>query len=418
MECKGFKIMIHDFISKLTKLPYSSWSKNADIILLVNDAENFQKDRIGYINEMLKNAKENHIEPEEIGSLKIKLEECLKIAKKNQSDEDDLYIAQAIEIVTHDFGLLHRMQQANVDELIISEMKLNIVQDAIDVGRRLLRNAVRRIHALEFNNEELDTSKIMTIKENYNLSLKDIDPIMSIYENSKRVHLIINAGRSTRLKTTIPKGIIYLNTKPIIQNTIEAGKGAGFTETIVVLGFKEALNKKFLPDTVLTVNQPSVEGTAHAVMSAFNILKNFKGTLLVSYSDMPFITANTLRNLCYKHEKLNSIMTILTTSSDNRPEFGKLVKDKNGHYIRIAQPRIETNLSNQVDAGFYCFSCPEFWNYLGDIKNRNNRYEFYLTDIMSVLSKNGKIIGGYETENQIETIGINRREDLEQAYNV
>lgn len=409
---------IHRFISIQTGYPKEEWIKNADLKYLYEQALIFRQKPVNYSKKILNIIANRIDDPKEIEELNQQIEILLKQAKEENQPETDLYISQAIEILANDYWLLNEMKAQGADQNNILLLKETIITDAIGVGERLFRNAMRKVQALKKANLELDRSKVKPLLQWVQDGSFDLNQSLTISPDIKRIHLIINAGRSTRVRTTIPKGVIYLGGKPLIQHTIDAGKKAGFEKTLVVLGFKKNINEAFLDKSVLTALQPTVEGTAHAVMSVFPALKNFKGVLLVSYSDMPFIRGKTLKRLLEKQESENAVMTILTTSRKKRPEFGRLIKDEQGNYLRIAQVRIEETDADQVDAGFYCFKCPEFWDFLGDVSNENNRYEYYLTDILNKISSSGQLINGHKTDNELETFGINRPNELIKAFEV
>ena len=50
--------------------------------------------------------------------------------------------------------------------------------------------------------------------------------------------LIIGAGLGSRMRTDSPKPLIRIHGVPIIQRTIISLRDAGFTEIIIVIGFK------------------------------------------------------------------------------------------------------------------------------------------------------------------------------------
>lgn len=408
--------MLEEFITNLVGVPQNVWRENADLNYLYNCAAEFRLNRSRYTKKILALIRPRIQNPAELDELQAIVQHLVDQATSQAKPEIDIYISQAIEIVANDFWLLGEMQKQGAPPNAVFLLKRNIGSEAIDVGKRLLNNAKRKVQALSLSKVELDEKKIQSLNK-----LKfdtNASPVAQFLNAAKRIHLIINAGRSTRLRTTIPKGVLYLDGKPLIQHTIDAGRNAGFDATIVVLGFKKDSNALFLDKNIQIITQATIEGTAHAVMCAHSALKNFKGTLLISYSDMPFMQAETLQKLLEKHESSQPVMSILTTRSENNPEFGRLVRDSQGHYLRIAQARIEQTKAEQADAGFYCFQSPAFWPYLLEIENRNNRYEYYLTDILHKISSAGQAIVGHETNDAIETLGINRPHEFIKALEI
>jgi bifunctional UDP-N-acetylglucosamine pyrophosphorylase/glucosamine-1-phosphate N-acetyltransferase len=153
-------------------------------------------------------------------------------------------------------------------------------------------------------------------------------------------------------------------------------------------------------------------------MTAKSYFAEYTGPLLVSYSDMPFIESQTLRALMDKHCAENAVMTLLTTAQKSRPEFGRLLY-REGKVCRISDFRVpaasDEAASDEVDAGFYCFKAPDFWEYLGRVQNNNNRREFILTEIVSHLAEDEQKISTYFIDDLAQTIGINRPAELIEA---
>jgi len=409
---------IEEFITDCVGLPRDIWQKNSDLDYLFSCAQHFRENPSAYVDYILDIITPRIRSSSQLDEIKGIARGLLRQGISQNDPEMDIYIAQALEIIVNDYWLLEEMAGNNVNPDIIFMLKKNISEEAIDVGRRLFGNAIRKIEAIQLHDIPLDLTKVRPLGEVVSAQALSLEETIQISPEIKRIHLIINGGRSTRVRTTLPKGVIFLEGRPLIQYTIDAGRKAGFEATVVVLGFKKEINARFLSEDIFIITQPTIEGTGHAVMNAYRVLKDFKGTLLVSYSDMPFITPESLKRLVEIHERSQALMSILTTSNEKRPEFGRLVCDKKGNYLRIAQVRREEVETNEVDAGFYCFKCPDFWEYLKQVENRNNRYEYYLTDIMNIISSANIPIRGYKTLDEIETIGINRPDELIKALEI
>ena len=103
--------------------------------------------------------------------------------------------------------------------------------------------------------------------------------------------VILTAGEGKRLRpitTSIPKPMIPLIGKPILEHTIIGLKEAGIDHFILIVGYKEETIRnhfdRFSDDFNLEieyVTQKEFLGTAHAVAQAKNSIK-----------DEPFLIAN------------------------------------------------------------------------------------------------------------------------------
>lgn len=402
-----------DFVALFSKeldVPFSVWKESKDLMYILECAQKFASDPIAYYDEIHEKIAPRLANKKAAENLN---ESITAIYEKWQVEGIPVeIIAQAVEVAANDIRLLDQMRQAACDVSVVTELERTLPEDAVQVGERLKRNAFRKILATKAAKKtQVSSSRIVTTLEE---RCKDLPYQLGKIKQAKNgvVLVIITGGRSTRVRTTIPKGIIYLGGKPMIDYTIEAAKEAGVKDIVVVVGFKKELNQKIIGDNVSYVEQDVILGTGHAVMQAKSLLSDYEGTVMVSYSDMPFITSDTLRQLVESQKREHAVMTILTTTIEKRPEFGRLIYSKEGKITRISQPRIEDIPSNEVDAGFYCFKSPEVWKSLGKTNDDNNRMEYSLTGILEVIAENEETINTLCTHNEEETLGINRPHEL------
>ncbi|MEW6482215.1 MAG: sugar phosphate nucleotidyltransferase, partial [bacterium] len=85
-----------------------------------------------------------------------------------------------------------------------------------------------------------------------------------------------------------------------------------------------------------------------------------------------------------------------------------------GSGVRIVEEKDATKKEreiNLVNTGIYCFNKGIF-NLLKRLDNKNKQGEYYLTDAFKMLSEMGKRVSLLETEDEMEVMGINTREEL------
>jgi len=236
-------------------------------------------------------------------------------------------------------------------------------------------------------------------------------------ENIKAI--ILSAGRSTRLKSDIPKVLQPILGRPMLSYVIDAVKNAGIKDVFVILGHKSDLVKKILPAGLHILIQTKQRGTADAVKSAEVGLKGYKGDILVVYGDHPLIRSQTLKKLILYHRKESFDCTLLTAELKNPSGYGRVIRDKDNRVIRIIEEldcgKEDLNIS-EVNPGVMCFKKKVLFECLGDIKINKRKKEFYLTDIVGILAKRGKRIGGILSEfPEEEGLGVNTQSDLIRA---
>jgi len=237
----------------------------------------------------------------------------------------------------------------------------------------------------------------------------------------ERVGIILAAGKGVRMKSEWPKMSHLLLGKPLITYPIKVLKRIGIKRIITVIGYKKDLLLPYVKDTQIAI-QKRLLGTGDALLSTERYLKDFKGTLLVLSGDVPLVEEKTLKDLLRYHEETESFVTILVTEMDNPSGYGRILRNENGEVIKIVE---ETDLEEEdlerlkeVNTGIYCFKSPAIFSYLKKIKINPHKKEYYLTDVIGLISKDKEKISTYFIKDYEEVLGINNRRDLSRAEKI
>ena len=218
----------------------------------------------------------------------------------------------------------------------------------------------------------------------------------------------------TRMKTETPKVLHRVGSRTILGRIVSGIKGAGITDITAVIGFKADIVEYFFKDSVRFVRQPELLGSGDALKYAVDGMEDGKGSILVACGDTPLITDETYRKLVRTHLSEKASCTLLTCRVPEPLFYGRIVRGKNGNVLKIVE---EKDLSagerkiTEINAGIYCFSEGDIRKFIKDIKINEKKKEFYLTDIVDILARNGRKIVS-ENCDPDETIGINSRRDL------
>ena len=157
------------------------------------------------------------------------------------------------------------------------------------------------------------------------------------------------------------------------------------------------------------VEQAEQIGTADAVRSALPRIE-VADKILILYGDAPLIRTETMEKLFAQHQT-----TILTTCLDDPSGYGRVLKDKNGYAEGIVEEKDADPAQLQVQevfTGVMAISGELLHNYLSLISNKNNAGEYYLTDLIKILSEKGFKIERLQVPAK-ETLGANTRVELE-----
>ena len=170
---------------------------------------------------------------------------------------------------------------------------------------------------------------------------------------------------------------------------------------------KESENYNF---NISSCEQPEPKGTGDAVKCGIAEVKD-ASKVLVLYGDVPLIKENTLQELV---DSCNEGISILTTVLENPYGYGRVKKDADGMATAIIEEKDATEEERNIKeifTGILCSSTNFLKEGLSELKNDNAAGEFYLTDIISIMSKKGIKINTYLASND-EVKGANSHKEL------
>ena len=227
-----------------------------------------------------------------------------------------------------------------------------------------------------------------------------------------RAAIILAAGQGTRMKSAKAKVMHTIAGLPILGHVIAAARGAGAERIVVVLAPGAVDVEAFaLKQGAETVVQDKQLGTGHAAACAREALKDFAGTLVVTYGDMPIVTAATFEASFAAQEKAGMAIVAFHSRST---AYGRVITKSDGLLERIVEYRDANAAERQVElcnAGILAANAKSFFRWAGELKNNNVQKEYYLTDIPTIAKADG--IGcSVVTVDETETMGVNSRAEL------
>ena len=231
--------------------------------------------------------------------------------------------------------------------------------------------------------------------------------------------VILAAGKGTRMKSPLAKVLQPLCGQPLLQYVLKTVDTLHPDRLICVVGHQaDEVRTRFHCEEIEFVEQREQLGTGHAAMQAVNALSGFAGDILVLCGDMPFIRTETLKSLISKRRDSGAAMSVLTLLCPGPKDFGLIRRDGTGKMIGIIEQRDASEEEKKIDefnSGVYCFDSALFLKALDSLGRDNAQQEYYLTDAVQYMVRNGYDVVSVETESVTEILGINSPEDLKQA---
>lgn len=227
--------------------------------------------------------------------------------------------------------------------------------------------------------------------------------------------IILAAGKGTRMNSALPKVLHPVAGKPMISRVIASCKKSGISDIRVVVGHGSSLVKTVLePEGVTFYEQKQQLGTADAVRSAQP--ETIDGNIIILNGDHPMIESHDIEGFIrdFKEQKLD--IGLVTTILKEPGDFGRVVRNGGELYaiVEAKDASAEAKKIKEVNTGIYLTRAAILNLLLPEVKNENQKKEYYLTDIISL---------GIEERKKVKTIpgaknvsmGVNNQVELAKA---
>jgi len=227
--------------------------------------------------------------------------------------------------------------------------------------------------------------------------------------------IVLAAGKGTRMCSELPKVLHPVFEKPVLGYVLEILAGAGIKKTYVVVGYKAEAVRSFLkPYGAVPVLQHEQKGTGHAVMMAKAALKGAQGPILIWPGDMPLVKPETLARFLAAHKESRAHVSVLSCIQAEPFGYGRIVRDE-GRFRAIREEpdaMMEERAIREVNTGIYLFDKKALFEALERIGRNNQKGEYYLTDTIEILRREGYCVEAFCLASAEEGQGINSQKDL------
>lgn len=234
---------------------------------------------------------------------------------------------------------------------------------------------------------------------------------------SATLAIVMAAGKGTRMKSELPKVLVPVCGRPMIEYVIDALAAAGVDRTVVVVGYRAEdvqaqLAARKNVDFALQAEQ---RGTGHAVMSAREFLAKHDGAVLVVAGDSPMMQSDSLAALLAEFDRSRPACLLGTATKEDPSGLGRVVRDPAGKFVGIVEEKdatAEQKKIREVNLSCYVFNGVDLLWALDQIRADNAQGEYYVTDCPGVLLAAGKDVRALNVLKPCEALSINNMEEL------
>jgi len=234
------------------------------------------------------------------------------------------------------------------------------------------------------------------------------------------VAIVLAAGLGTRMKSELPKVLIPVLGRPMIEYVLDALAAAGIAKTIVVVGYRAEDLQELLAGRpgIKFALQSERLGTGHAVKMAAPLLTDHRGPVVAVAGDSPLLQASSLQKLLDHFSRRQPACLLGTLHKPNPHGLGRIVRDSAGNFLGIVEEKDATDDQRkltEVNMSTYVFAGPDLLHALSSLKNDNRQGEYYLTDCPGILRNEGKRVEALPVLLPCEALSINTVEELSQV---
>src|SRR6266403_5451260 len=211
--------------------------------------------------------------------------------------------------------------------------------------------------------------------------------------------VLLAAGRGIRMReltVELPKPMIEVRGKPVLQHIVEGLRDAGIREFFIIVGYRADAVQNFFGDgsrykiAIQYATQVVQDGTGRVV----DIARNFAGNsaFILSYGDI-LVDPQNYKSIVDLPDDIEAIITV--TRGEDVSKGGAVFLNEQMELVDLREkPKPGEPTSPWYNAGLYAFR-PSIFDFIARLEP-SPRGEYELTDAIRELAQSGKKVRALE----------------------
>lgn len=236
--------------------------------------------------------------------------------------------------------------------------------------------------------------------------------------------IIPAAGKGTRLQKLsgdLPKAMFQVNGRPMLEIVLENIDFIAPEDVCIVVGYGKEKILEHFGNRYRYAEQDKQLGTGHAVMVCEEQFRDFDGSVLVTFGDMPLFRRDEMAKMCRQHQESGADCTLMTAENSELKLWARVVRDSEGNFSAIVEGKDctpEQAHIKELFSGVLVFNSRSLFDILPQVGCKNIQQEYYLTEVPELMVKKGMKVDTYFTKDGDDLRGINTPEDLDLCQNI
>ena len=215
--------------------------------------------------------------------------------------------------------------------------------------------------------------------------------------------VVLAAGRGTRMReltAELPKPMIEVRGKPVLQHIIEGLRGARIDQLLLIIGYRADAVRDFFGDgsrynvAIKYTTQTVQDGTGRVVDLGHDFVSN--RPFILAYGDILVDSANYKRVVDLPDD-VEAFLTV--TRGEDVTKGGAVFLNEEMDLVDLREkPKPGEPTSPWYNAGLYAFR-PSIFDFIAKLKP-SPRGEYELTDAIRDLAQSGKKVKALELTGQ------------------
>ncbi|MFN0172000.1 MAG: NTP transferase domain-containing protein [Bryobacteraceae bacterium] len=217
--------------------------------------------------------------------------------------------------------------------------------------------------------------------------------------------VVLAAGKGTRFGSD-PKCIQPVSGTPLACHSVDAFRRFSPSPVICLVGYRyKEVSSALGPDNIYVRSENAAGGTAFAAFEAFSVPALLeKNPLLVITMGDRIVPSSVFRRLCETHGAGSAEADVTFLSAQYEPPKnrgkGRVLRDEHRRVVRIVEER---DILSEPDAStrqalldltegncpLYVIRAATLYRHLRDVTNANAQGQYYLTDMIQGISREG-----------------------------
>ena len=211
--------------------------------------------------------------------------------------------------------------------------------------------------------------------------------------------VILAAGRGTRMReltANVPKPMIEVHGKPVLQHILEGLRNAGIGDLLLIVGYRADAVREFFSDgsrhhvAIRYVTQTVQDGTGRVVELARDFIEN--RPFILAYGDI-LVDPMNYGHLVDLPDSVEATLTV--TRGEDVSKGGAVFLNREMELVDLREkPKPGEPTSPWYNAGLYAFR-PSILDFTAKLRP-SPRNEYELTDAIRELAHSGKKVKALE----------------------